>query len=332
MILLVLALATTLQADEPFYFDPRIGSPAGGDVIRFVVNLPSLDFRASTPRVFFGGIASPRVTVTDSKTLTAVTPPHAEGVVDVELRLNTNSYTTFFKFGYARNRTALLIPVAVETPGAFGSKWTTDIWVHNDSDAPVNLMSEVCSFLGAVYPCGNPMVVAEHRTMRIPPRVTGSSSPEMYLFPPNDARDRLHFNIRVRNTAVANDPGTEIPIASSSDFRNERLVITNVPVKSGLRSVLRVYDQERVIGVSMSVRIYDMDSGALLMRRDTGFRPAVSDNPLWFSIGFFDLLSDPALRGHDTVRIEIEEPDASLWALLTLTDNITQRVTVFTSQ
>jgi hypothetical protein len=34
------------------------------------------------------------------------------------------------------------------------------------------------------------------------------------------------------------------------------------------------------------------------------------------------------------VRIEIEEadPNASLWAMLTLTDNTTQRVTVLSSQ
>ena len=32
MILLVLALATALQVDEPFHFEPRIGLPPGGEV------------------------------------------------------------------------------------------------------------------------------------------------------------------------------------------------------------------------------------------------------------------------------------------------------------
>lgn len=328
---LLLVAATTQAQDASFFFDPTIGSPAGGDVIRFVAN-PPIDFRCAgcgPPQVFFGGIASPAVTVIDSRTFTAVTPPHAEGVVDVTMNFAGASYTTPRKFGYARARDPLLVPVAIETPGAFGTRWTTDIFVYNDSDEAVNLLPEVCFFIGAAFPCGDALIVPAHTSMQVPPR-GNSYAPEMYLNPPNDVRDRLHFNVRVRNAANPNDLGVEIPIVLSSGFRSERVVLPNVPVNSRFRSLLRVYNQNSFD--SIAVRIYDARSGVLLTRRDTGLRPVPTDTPLRFSFGFFDLLNDPALTGHDTVRIEIEEPGALLWAMLTLTENATQRVTVLTSQ
>ena len=115
------------MANEPFSFDPRIGSPAGGDAVRFTS--ASIDFACcGTPQVLFGGIPSPRVTVLNASTLTATTPPHAEGVVDVQVRADGKTYTTFFQFGYARAREQILIPVAVDIPG-----WTTEIQVFNDT-------------------------------------------------------------------------------------------------------------------------------------------------------------------------------------------------------
>jgi hypothetical protein len=45
-----------------------------------------------------------------------------------------------------------------------------------------------------------------------------------------------------------------------------------------------------------------------------------------------DLLTDPAVRGHERVRIEIEMREGHLWAMLTLTEYATQRITVITSQ
>jgi hypothetical protein len=325
-LLLFLLITAPVTAQEAFFFDPNSASPSGGDVIRFVANDPALDFRSGNPEVFFDGIAAMNVIVVDAHTLTAVAPPHAEGVVRVALRLNGMTYTTERNFGYARFRYPILIPVANETAGAFGARWTTDIWVYNDSDEPVNVFPEVCFFIGAVFPCGESLIVAPHGSARVPPR----GFPEMYLFPPNDVRDRLHFNVRVRD-ASRSDAGTEIPIVPVSQYRDRRVVLVNVPVNDRLRSMLRIYDQEIVAGNSIGVRVFDAATGTLLTQRDTGFRLTPTDTPNRFSVAFFDLLSDPAVRGHDTVRIEIEEQDASLWAMLTLTD-ADQHVTILTSQ
>ena len=321
--LLMLLIAVPAAAQDRFSFYPNSGSPSGGDTVTITTFGVSVD---ATAQVFFGGIPAGNVTVVDSHTLSAVTPAHSEGAVNVELLVDGVTYTTFQRFGYVRSRLPILVPVAIETAGAFGARWTTDIWVYNDSDEAVNVFPEVCFFIGAAFPCDQSLIVPPHGSARVPPR----GFPEMYLFPPNDVRDRLHFNVRVRD-ASRSDAGTEIPIVPLSQYRDRRVVLVNVPVNDRLRSVLRIYDQESVAGNSIGVRVFDATSGALLTQRDTGFRSIPTDTPNRFSVAFFDLLNDPAVRGHDTVRIEIEEQDASLWAMLTLTD-ANQHVTVLTSQ
>ena len=150
-----------MQAADVFTFSPRSGSPFGGDVIEFTTT--TFDWRCcGTPQVFFGGVASPQVTVVSGTLLRAVTPPHAEDVVEVEVRLGATSYKSSFAFGFVRPREQLLIPVALDIPGAHGSRWMTDVWVFNDSDETINLFPEVCSFIGAIFPCEQKMLVAGH--------------------------------------------------------------------------------------------------------------------------------------------------------------------------
>jgi hypothetical protein len=155
----------------------------------------------------------------------------------------------------------------------------------------------------------------------------------MYLFPPTDIASRLHFSVRVHNTAQPDDIGFEVPVARRTDFRTGRLDIVNVPVSDRFRSLLRIYDEMHSMAASITVRAYDMNTGALLaQRRLAQFLP--TDVPARATLLLHDFLAAPELRGHGSVRIEIEEadPNASLWAMLTLTENTNDRVTVLTSQ
>jgi hypothetical protein len=312
---------------------PSSGSPAGGDVVELTTSM--LDWRCcGTPQVLFGGVASPQVTVISAIVMRAVTPAHAEGAVTVEVRLFAQSYTAFSQFGYVRPREDLLIPVALDIPGAHGARWMTDVWVFNDTDETINLFAEVCSFIGAIFPCGNKMLVAGHGALQLPIAARrDANDPGLYLSPPTDVAGRLHFSIRVHNTAQPDDIGFEVPVARSTDFRKGRLDIVNVPVSDRFRSLLRIYDQMRSMVASVTVRAYDMNTGAFLAQRQLAeYLP--TDAPARSTLLLHDFLSAPELRGHGSVRIEIEEanPDASLWAMLTLTDNTNERVTALTSQ
>jgi len=210
----------------------------------------------------------------------------------------------------------------------------TDVWVFNDSDEIVNLFPEVCGSFGAAFPCGNKMLVAGHGALQLPIAARrNADDPGLYLSPPTDVASRLHFSIRVHNTAEPDDIGFEVPVARFTDFRKGRLDIVNVPVNDRFRSLIRIYDQMRFMVASVTVRAYDMTTGGFLGQRVLQqFLP--TDTPARATLLLHDFLSAPELRGHGSVRIEIEEadPNASLWALLTLTDNTNERVTVLTSQ
>jgi hypothetical protein len=66
-----LFLATALAAGEPLSFDPNYGPPAGGTDVKFTTSM--LDWRCcGTPQVFFGGVASPQVTVVSATEMHAV--------------------------------------------------------------------------------------------------------------------------------------------------------------------------------------------------------------------------------------------------------------------
>ena len=250
------------------------------------------------------------------------------------MRLGDKSYTTFFKFAFIRPRDPLLIPIAGSFPGAYGTRWTTDVWVFNDSDEPTNLFAEVCMNLGAFFPCGNRAIVPAHGALAL--ELGGqrdARSPQLYLNPPNDVAGRLHFSVRVHDLSRPDEIGTQIPIVRRSDFRTGRVELMNVPVNDGFRGLLRIYDEMRFLRAAVTVRAFAMQSGTLLAERKLE-QSLPTDNPLRWTFIVGDLLSDAQVRAHASIRIEIEEadPDASLWALLTLTDNATQRITVVTSE
>ena len=68
---------------------PATGPVAGGTS----VTITGSGF-ASGDRVTFGGIVTPSVTVTNSSQIIAMTPPHAAGIVDVELTSGTGQKTS----------------------------------------------------------------------------------------------------------------------------------------------------------------------------------------------------------------------------------------------
>jgi len=107
----------------------------------------------------------------------------------------------------------------------------------------------------------------------------------------------------------------------------------NVPVSDRFRSLLRIYDEMRSLVAGVTVRAFDMNTGAFLAQRQLSqFLP--TDGPSRTTLLLHDFLAAPELRGRRSVRVEIEEanPNASLWAMLTLTDITSDRVTVLTSQ
>ena len=325
---LVVTVLFAQAVHAQFFVSPSMGSQSGGDTVVLIATDPGIDFTRSRPTVRFGGVTAPSVTIIDAKRLRVVTPPHGEGVVDVELKVRPVRYESERKFGFVQPRDPILVP---SLDAASGVPWSREVWVHNSGSEAVNLMPEVCSFIGLVSACSTRLIVPAGASVSVPPLFHGNRYFETYLYPPTEQRSSLHFSVRARVAGNSADAGTELPVAMPSDFRDGKLVLLNVPVNDRVSAVLDVYDEHRSYGGTMQVRVYDSTSGELLTTRKME-RRFPTDSPARGRASFADLLSDPVVRSRENVRIEVEVPNAMLWAMLTLTDSQAQRMTVITSQ
>jgi hypothetical protein len=133
--------------------------------------------------------------------------------------------------------------------------------------------------------------------------------------------------VRLRETSRDPDgPGIEIPIVWSRDFQQTKVWLPFVPVSVHFRSTLRVYTR----WYSVTVRVKDNATGELL-KEWTIHRSFPTDSDPFGTVTIPGLLEAAEVCSHERVRIEVES-ETPVWALLTLTDNESQRVQIFTPQ
>lgn len=230
----------------------------------------------------------------------------------------------------------VLVPIyeVLPIPGAFGSQWVSDFRIHNASDEMVTIQNfgSGCNF----EPCVPDPV---------PPRTTISGAfvrhnagndwnPGAILEVEESGVDSLVFQLRVRDVSRAVEGwGTWVPVIRESTARRGRVDLLNVPIEDGYRVMLRVYS----FGAAgrASVRVFGTEDGVFT-------QPTTSDPLLGeFSLGIFNgSRSDPGYaqftglaelvqgKGYRLVRLEvIPENDLLVWAMVSVTNNVTQQVT-----
>jgi hypothetical protein len=324
--------AVLLLAASPLFAGFRIltaeprGVAPGGFVFVHLRSNGDVYFDSPTS-VTFGDVPALSFQVVNNLDLLVLAPSHKPGFVTVTVRQGGQEFSTIEPFGYGISEPVLL-PIAIDSlPGANGSRWSTEIWVHNDADHAVPIDPEYCSFIGSYFPCSGPVTrIAAHSSTRLTGR--GSADyPYERLFPPVQDVDSLHFSILVREVSKdANGPATEIAAVRERELRNGRVVLPGVANDSRYRANLRVYSAAGQIVVSIG----DAATGQILATREVR-RIVPTDIDNFSLVEMHDLLAAPELRGHDRVDVIVQTGD-HLWALLTLTDNVTQQVMTFTPQ
>jgi len=333
-----LMMAALLLAAAPafggyqFFFNPPTSPPEGGATIQITRNSFELDFRCcEKPEILFGGVAASSVTVISDRMVEAVTPPHAKGFVDVVVRMGGKTFTTDSRFAFTPKLETIILPIAVEMRGGYGTRWTTDIVIYNDSAEEVTLDREVCFFIGSIFPCERVRTINPGATMHIPARTSYPESSMAILEPPELLASRLHFSLRVRD-AEREGPGegVEIPVVRARDLRVGRISLPNIPTSRRYRSTLRVYHgfYDAVFDV-----IARDETGRTLMRRHFDPGPRPTDAGGWDMTAIQGIIDDPDIRDVSNVRIDIESATSSpFWAMVSLTDNTTQQVLIYTPQ
>lgn len=324
-ILLTCWTSAVLGQTSDFYFDPNYAPLEGGTEIR-ITAYGSVRFTA--PQVFFGGVPATLVTLDSPTKITAVTPAHSIGLVSVTVRDNGAILSSQEQLAFAPVLEEILIPVALQPTGAsYGTRWVSEISVYNDSDDSVPIDREICSGIGWFYDCSqSARRVPAHASMVIEPQQYGEL---MLLHPPAAHASRLHFNVRLHETSRDPDgPGVQIPVVRGPELQHTYVWLPSIPTSPRFRTTLRAYTR----AISITIRVRDEVSGELLYERGIGRPPLPTEADPFGSLTINDLLAPAAVRARAKVRIEVEARGLPVWGLLTLTDNETQRVQIFTPQ
>lgn len=234
-------------------------------------------------------------------------PPHAAGTVDLSIGMYNGSRQamkaaiTYYDPDAPPDLALfepILFPIAYDGGGAFGSQWTTE-----------NALEAIH---GAAY--------------RSTPDL-GASRPEgILLWGLRGTVDDVDAQSRIREV-TRNDMGIEVPVVRERDFRRppadfdgRGLRILRVPVRPNARYTLRVY----ALG----------DPGIVTLRpgKEVALSQSNTDG-LWFTA--VDVTQAIASSTAASVTLGVTGGvghDVPYWAMVSITDNATQQVTIVTPQ
>lgn len=332
-------------SETPFVVIPASSRMEGGTPVR--LRAGGVGSCEPCPRVLFGGSEATSVRVVNLSEIEAVPPPHAPGRVDVTI-LGSGlgpSVTLPAAFRYYDHSDGppedafetILVPIMFEGEGAFGSRWTTELTVHNAGEAPVDPWM-------AFVRCGP----GTRCWPQLPPGATLHLQPSTmlswihgYLFPvPREQADDLRFTLHVRDASRESESlGTEIPVVRERELPRSPIVLLDVPLDPRFRRMLRVYDLAAIDGTRVVMR-WRLDDGTQyagdmqLVLRTVGrciAAPCWLPEPAGIAVSLFDLPLPPNIT-QDHLHVEIEPlmPHSRIWAFITVTSNETQQVTTIT--
>lgn len=246
----------------------------------------------------------------------------------------------------------ILLPLAfsstaADVPGAYGTAWSGDAWIHNGSTRDVRL-----------YECSTPCF--PHRYAPDDFNRVGfplGAHPQLgyMLYVDAQAAPHVTFSNRIFERTLRGQPrGVDVPAVREGNFFASQRAFLGVPVDEGVRAGLRVYDpwvhqhdaltaraafpppSPPLEGVSVEVR--DQNARVLtttILRPVVTYRENVADISRPGLAAIYDLAAAlPQLRDAQTVHIRVTPiPNgAQYYAMVSITDNQTQTVSIITAQ
>ena len=317
---------------------PSTGSVTGGTTVvihgsGFDLTCPPAPDPCGRTSVGFGAISATSFRVIDKETIETLTPPSFPGSTSVGVSLPTgaaflpNAFTFTGDVSDAFER--ILLPIF--TPpvnGSFGSRFYTSFSMWNIAGA------DIPAFGLAMAPCGCiPLVPPPPPGPRLTVLKARQNAPEYlfepvgdpgyFAFVPRGAFDRIAASLRVADVSRQDQSfGTRIPLAPERDFRSDFIALVDIPMAPRFRTLLRVYSIDPE--TSVHLRVIRYDSTRIYSEMDIDLRDPID----MFHPGYAQI-SDFGNVPPDNVRIEIEPRQGKrVWALVSITNNETQQITV----
>ena len=248
-----------------------------------------------------------------------------------------------YAFSYPYVRVLLPVYIVQPVPGAYGSLWTSQFVIHNESVGREYILQTLCPPPSEL--CVGDVAADED----LNPQQTKLGLPSRYSVPANpvagavvwlsvtgapyDDGDDVAYDLRVVDLSrSATAAGTEIPVVRENALRKTVTSLLNVPVDARFRLSLRLFELN-LAQADFMVRILDQDSGALLsQQRVTTTTGDVA--PGGFTPGFVELANFAGGTQARRVRAEIEPLTAGVafWSYVSITNNDSQQITLVTPQ
>lgn len=304
---------------DPFAVYPAGASTTGGGEV--LIGTPGLFSGEQTPKVFFGTTEATRL-IYRGPFLGAEPPPHSAGIVDVTVMVGEQRNVARHAFKYYEPSAApepfvferLLFPVHHSGPGANGSEWRTDTFISS-----------------AIFGHGRPLVFHTPPCSTCPTMITTPVQVDLerrneglILYLARGARENLAVTSRARDLSrQLLTAGTEIPVVGDEQFR-EFILMPNIPAEPAHRYMLRLWAHRNPSrGGLLPVMV---SSGNASEGTNELLWPTADPDLLFRAVDLTPLVAKFPAGERLTVRVGNLED--SIWALLSITNNETQHVTV----
>lgn len=320
------------DAAPPFDVVPNVLLLSGGEIHLRSVGVPLLVCPNVCPpfTVSIDGKLVNVLTQTPDAIAVAA-PPHAAGPVDVTIdrgpglgAITATAALDYFDFNKVPDPAffePVVLPALVTGAGAFGSQWSTEASLFNDNDTALPVTSTLFNVLCFPICDTRPQ---PHSTVTM----AGNAPFGAVFYAARPYAPRLFFDVLARDLSRQSEAlGTEIPVARERDLYDRPLNILLVPTDPRYRVALRIFRTDGAPAVSFNIfSLYDgthLEGGQLLLTAPTS-------NPMFTSRVIGDLVQMfPKIAGKGPLRIEIGQPSSRAgWALVSVTNNETQHVTV----
>lgn len=308
-------------------------------------------------KVFVGGVEAYVHSVTQTEIIATIVPSilgqPRTGRADVRVLIEgrgevtkTNGFVfDAFAMPGADNYVPFLLPLASdEVPGANGSVWKTTFRVFNPTAHALLLVAPYFSGFGARSG------VTTHLTPPLLPYIPSRETHELHIdrpqlrqgafvWAPKPLAAGTMMSLRVRDISRnAQGYGTELPIVPQNEFRTMQTLI-DIPTDARYRATLRIYHWSEAGGLPSRVTISNQHTDVPVKTLDLVSSGQLSGEEFMRHPGYveIDLLTPDVRAAGPHLRVEVDNVSAlvspplpHLWAFVSITDNVTQQVTLVT--